>query len=274
MKSFSEMFPDSANTLRVKHHRLFILKSKFLRILYHFKAPSDLIDNSKLITGSMPVIINNFNRLSTLEQLINWLETLTIPTSIVILDNGSTYRPLLDFYNELDAPNIQIIRLKNSNGWMRILPMSSIFKKFEKYVVTDADLIPYKDTPVDILEKMSNMLDKYPKVNHVGPSLEIEDIPLHYPLRNDVLEWESKFWIERNCPESFKAGVDTTMGMYRKSSLVTRMSPALRLDRPYRLKHVDWYLDPEDISEEHQYYIDHCSAISTWNTKLKRALSS
>lgn len=272
MRSFGEMFPDSTDTLRAKHYRVFILKTKLLRYYYSLKAPSHLIDKSRLTPGSIPVLINNFNRLKTLKLMIKWLESLSTPVSILIIDNASTYGPLLDYYKDLNFGNIQVIKFEENNELRKILPMSMALKNFDKYVVTDADLIPYEDTPKDIFERMSAILDSNPHINHVGPSLEINDIPDHYPLKEDVLEWESQFWSNRNCNFSFKAEVDTTMGMYRKSSLVTKMTPALRLDRPYTLKHVDWYLNASEIDDEHRYYLDHCTSVSTWNTKLKRAL--
>jgi hypothetical protein len=112
-------------------------------------------------------------------------------------------------------------------------------------------------------------LDRYPHLNHVGASLEIKDIPDSYPFYNEVKLWEGRYWQERLGVEGYKACIDTTFAMYRKSSAVYKLYPAMRLDRPYTLKHVDWYADPKNISEEYRYYLDHCSTISTWNTKFK-----
>ena len=272
MKSFGEMFPKSAHTFRARHKRLFLWNTKLLRLYYKLRAPTHLIDQSKLIKGSYPVIINNFNRLNTLRQLIHWLNELPTSFSILILDNASTYKPLLTYYESLESDNIQVIQFSKNNELRKLLPMSLALNQFDKYIVTDADLLPYPSTPDNLFEKMAQFLDDNPNINHVGPSLEIRDIPDFYPLRQDVMEWESQYWQNRHCSRSFKAEVDTTMGMYRRSSLVTKMNSALRLDRPYTLKHVDWYLNPEKISEEHQFYLENCTAVSTWNTKLKHAL--
>src|SRR5690606_18912997 len=197
------------------------------------------------------------------------------PISILILDNGSTYEPLLKYYASLESKddNIQIIRFTHNNELRKILPMSMALRRFDKYVVTDAYLIPYQNTPNDIFQNMSDLLDKHPEIKHLGPSLEINDIPSCYPLKEDVLQWESQFWLQKYCSQTYKAEVDTTMGMYRRGSLVTKMNPALRLDRPYTLKHVDWYINPIAMSEEHKFYLKHCTAVSTWNTKLKSHFS-
>src|SRR5690606_6941213 len=49
------------------------------------------IDHTKIKEGSIPILLNNFNRLESLKELISWLMTLETPTSIIILDNKSTY---------------------------------------------------------------------------------------------------------------------------------------------------------------------------------------
>src|SRR5690606_9421537 len=149
--------------------RFFILKTSLLKYYYSLRAPSYLINKDKLIKGTIPVIINNFNRLESLKVLLEWLANLTTPISILILDNGSTYEPLLKYYASLESKddNIQIIRFTHNNELRKILPMSMALRRFDKYVVTDADLIPYPNTPNDIFQKMSDLLDKHPEINHL-----------------------------------------------------------------------------------------------------------
>lgn len=223
--------------------------------------------------GTIPIIINNFNRYNSLKVLLNWIMNLDTPTSILIIDNNSSFLPLLQYYEALDQlPNTQVIHSTKNLGLKRILPVSMALRGFDKYIVSDADLVPYPDTPMDILEKMSQVLDENPEINHVGASLEIKDIPSYYPFQREVLQWEGKYWKNRSGKETFIAPVDTTFGMYRRSSLVTNISNSLRLDRPYTLKHVDWYVNPRNLTEEQRFYIDRCSCLSTWNTKLKNHL--
>ncbi len=259
----------SNHLFREKHRRLYDLKIKLEKFYYSVFPPKGLIDFTKLKKKSIPVIINNFNRLNSLKLQIEWLLNLNPATSIIIVDNGSTYPKLTDFYSDLDHPYIQVIRLNKNLGINSLLPISMALKNFDKYIVTDADLIPYDNTPDDILEKMIRILDYYPEINHVGTSLEIDDIPDHYPLKSRVIDWEQKFWNKEFTPDSYFAPVDTTLGMYRKTSLVTTLKPALRLKRPYTLKHVDWYIDIDNLSEEQLYLINDCSECSSWNTRIK-----
>lgn len=196
-------------------------------------------------------------------------------TSIIIIDNASTLPDLLSYYDEISSsPNVQMIRLKKNEGINQILKVSMALGQFNNYIVSDADLIPYEHTPADIIDKMEEILNTYPNINHVGASLEINDLPNHYPLKHKVIDWEKKYWNEKLTPELFIAPVDTTFSMYRKSSLVTALAPSLRLNRPYTFRHVDWYLNPDNLSSEENMIIQCCSDCSTWNTLLRNIIQN
>ena len=64
----------------------------------------------------VPIFINNYNRLTTLTQLIDALVSRGY-TNITILDNQSTYPPLLDYYKT--TPH-KVHRYKK-NYWFKIL---------------------------------------------------------------------------------------------------------------------------------------------------------
>jgi len=68
------------------------------------------IDHSKIPNGAMPIMINNFNRLELLKKQVNWLLTLKDPVAIIIVDNKSTLPPLLEYYEHLSHPNVQVIK--------------------------------------------------------------------------------------------------------------------------------------------------------------------
>ena len=58
-----------------------------------------LPSNKKSIFDT-PIIINNYNRLEYLKDLIAWLESAGMK-KIYIIDNLSTYPPLLEFYKKI-----------------------------------------------------------------------------------------------------------------------------------------------------------------------------
>ena len=232
-----------------------------------------MIDPRKLLPDTVPVVINNFNRLDSLRIQIDWLCGLDEPVSIIILDNASTYPPLRRYYRTLRGrPNIQVVFLGYNSGLEGISDVADELRDCPCYVVTDPDLVPYASTPSDILARMRAVLQNHEALNHVGASMEIDDIPDVYPMKAEVVEWESRYWPPQARAVDdvgYAAWVDTTFGMYRGTSDVTRIEPALRLARPYTLRHVDWYADPTRLSDEQRYYQKTCRDIGSWTTRLR-----
>ncbi len=232
------------------------------------------LDYSKIPEGSMPVMINNFNRLDLLKKQVDWLLTLDDPIAIIIVDNKSTLPPLLEYYEQLNHPYVQVVKL-NYNSWRNGVKYLGKHRlsAFEKFIITDVDLLPYSNTPKDLISYLSSLLDRYPTYNHIGTSLEINDLPDHNPLKPLVLKFENNFWpplaktVDGNL---FVSAIDTTFAMYRSSSDILSVHGALRTNRPYTLKHVDWYLNPENFSPEYQYYLESCKPCATWAQQSKK----
>jgi hypothetical protein len=234
-----------------------------------------MVDPGKITPGTIPVVINNFNRFESLKQETEWVLSLEGGTSVIILDNNSTYGPLLDYYKSLrDHEAVQIVRLGYNSGLEGLEDMQKELSQFPYFVITDPDLIPYKDTPTDILIRMKEVLDRHEAYNHVGASIETDDIPDHYPLKQQVVDWEARYW----SPDApvvaegvFEAWVDSTFGMYRSTSGVRQIDHALRLDRPYRMKHVDWYMDPDHLTEEQSHYLKLSTRVASWSDKFLKS---
>ena len=236
-----------------------------------------IIDNNKIIKNSIPVLINNHNRLLSLQAQINWLNSLNDNLSIIVVDNKSNYIPLIEYYKTLTpVKNCQVIYL-NHNSWLRgINYIAKQLTEFPKLIITDADLIPYPDTPNDTIRHLSALLDKYPDYNHIGFSLEINDIPDYYPLKTNVIKHESQFWppmAKALDDDVVVAAVHSTFAMYRNSSVFSLREPALRTQRPYTMKHVDWYINPDNISKEYLHYVKYCQPIASWSQELKATVN-
>ncbi len=75
----------------------------------------------------IPIIINNFNRLDSVKQLIGSLEKRGY-FNIFIIDNKSTYPPLLEFYKNC---RYKVFMLDENIG-MNALWGSGLIKKFNK----------------------------------------------------------------------------------------------------------------------------------------------
>jgi len=232
-----------------------------------------VLDESKILPDTIPVLINNFNRFTSLRFQIEWLISLEDKVSIIIVDNNSDYQPLLEYYKSLKYHNVQVAYLGINSCLIGIGYLLKKLKKTEKYVVTDSDLLPYTETPTNIISHLKKLLDKYPDYNHVGPSLEINDIPQSNPLREKIINHESQYWspfAKKINEEVLVAPIDSTFAMYRRTSNFFLRYPALRTDRPYTLKHLDWYLNKENPTDEMTYYMKTCKPVATWATEAKR----
>lgn len=221
----------------------------------------------------VPLIINNFNRLDILKEQLKWLEQLDGISSIFITDNKSDYSPLLEFYESLsNHQRIQVVHLGH-NSWRKGAAelATQLLRTHRFVIVTDPDLLPYETTPTNLVQRLKELAITYPAYNHVGVSLEIEDLPDHNPLRESIYFHESKFWKVplQNDDRAFIAPIDTTFALYKQGSIIEQLAPALRTNRPYTLKHVDWYQNPNIRNAEYNHYIRSARIFATWATEMK-----
>ena len=102
----------------------------------------------------IPIIINSFNRLTTLRRLIASLEQRGL-TNIHILDNCSTYPPLLEWY-ATDGRRYDIIRLPKNLGFKALWKHRPTRKRFcgDYYIYTDPDLELDPACPADVVARM------------------------------------------------------------------------------------------------------------------------
>ena len=84
------------NTIKSLYYRVV----SFLYYLIELISPPEIVDYKEI-----PIIINNFNRLDTLQKLIASLEIRGY-RNIYIIDNLSTYPPLLDYYKSCVIPGL------------------------------------------------------------------------------------------------------------------------------------------------------------------------
>lgn len=205
---------------------------------------------------SIPIFLISFNRLSYIKSMINCFEKLG-KRNIIIVDNASTYPPLLEYYNTLPY---KIIRLKKNFGY-RAFWECSVFEEYRKnfYIVSDPDIEPIKECPCDFIEKFFNILYKYPFVRKVGFSLKIDDLPTNGVFYKDVIKWEKKFYKTFFKEDNvYYANIDTTFALYVPDQLVVSgFRDAFRTAFPYQARHTPWYKDSSEVTDEDRYYAAH-----------------
>jgi hypothetical protein len=223
---------------------------------------------------SIPIIIISFNQLFYLKQLVVFLKKHNYK-NIVIIDNNSTYQPLLEYFDKIES-TVTIHRLKQNYGHLVFWKVKELYEKYSKgyYVVTDADINPIPECPEDFLLYFKTILDKDLKITKAGFSLKIDDIPDTNINKDKVLKWESRFW--RNCTidGNFVAGIDTTFELYRTNYIHNENSflKGCRTKYPYTAKHGGWHINTNNLTEEQKFYFENCNESSAWRVDNRGAL--
>lgn len=209
-----------------------------------------------------PIIINNFNRVKSLRGLLKWLEDAGY-NNIHIIDNASTYPPLLDYYDQINFPVYKCQNLgahalwKNSELWNKI--------KWGLYVYTDSDVVPMDSCPSNFVEQAVLYFQRFPSIQKIGLSLEINDLPDSYAKKTDVLAWEGQYWQKKIDSFLFDAAVDTTFAVYKPFAKGGWWIKSGRLDRPYTASHTPWYENSQSLTDEERFYRHSViKGVSTW----------
>ncbi len=214
----------------------------------------------------VPIFIISYNRYTALKKLIDKLLSFNL-TRIIILDNNSTYEPLLQYYSELKE--IDIIRNKENFGHLilRELYKDKRFKtKYnlnkENFIYTDSDILPIDECLKDFVNIFNLILKKYP-VEKVGFSLKIDDFPETFKMKNTLISWESQFWKNKIFDKNlnlnlYKAPIDTTFALRRAGTFPGWSESCYRTGFPYMARHLPWYVDSENLSSEDIFYINSC----------------
>ena len=112
----------------------------------------------------------------------------------------------------------------------------------------------------------------------VGPMLRIDDIPDYYP-RKKLAIWSHtrQFWDPsiQKYQISFNGNVylfivcktDTTFQLCSFKNIPTCFphEDSIRFFSPYSARHLDWYIDPNNLTPCQKYYQETTTDISHWN---------
>lgn len=215
--------------------------------------------------ANIPVFIICFERVNDLSLLVKKLEKLGLK-KIVFIDNNSSYPPLINY---LSSTPYQVIELGRNVGHTSPWSLGVIRSLAPKdyYIVTDPDVLPTDECIMaNPVERMIAVHKKYRYYFKVGLSLKINDLPDHYPLKKEVIQWESQFWIDSLEDGVFAASVDTTFALYKPATYTYLLGPSIRLGDPFSARHMPWYSNPSDSTEEDSFYKNRAnSEVTSWN---------
>ena len=212
---------------------------------------------------NIPVFIISRDRLKPLLLLIKWLEKAK-QKNIFIVDNASTYPPLVRYLSQTPHTVLKL----NENMGPKSPWISGIVKKHANenfYIVTDPDVIPTNECPLDAINYFYKLANKYPQYNSVGFGLKIDDIPVHYKFHEEVKIWERQYYSSEVEHLVYEAKIDTTFALYRPNSKHSVKLPAIRTGGAYTAQHLPWYSDSLNLTDEEMYYKNNSIAsVTTW----------
>lgn len=217
----------------------------------------------------IPIFINSYNRLTVLKSLVDWLLEAGC-RNIYILDNDSTYTPLLDYYGVLERTlsHVHVIRLGKNWGY-KALWQSGVLESLgieTPYVYTDSDVVPCEECPKDFLSRLLDILKRYPLLKKVGLGLKTDDIT--YFEADKTRDMERRFYLHEMEPEVYFGAVDTTMALYRNYRHYNIYVSA-RTTGALMVRHMPWYYDYNNLPEDERYYMEHANKSASFVQRLK-----
>lgn len=217
----------------------------------------------------IPVIINNCNLLTWTRAMIERIYRYNDVGEVIIIDNGSTYQPLLEWYETNPCRIIRTANVGHKAPWITG-EVKELTKDHEYYVVTDPDL-DLSGTPDDTLQYLQEKLveSELPKL---GLMLDLQAV------KPDMLYHRYLHWYERGRRMSSpiindvmtRLTVDTTFAIYPAACQQYFVGGGSVMP-PYQAKHMPWLYTRETIKEdpEYQYYLDHASPSASIKNFLK-----
>ncbi len=216
----------------------------------------------------IPIVINNYNRLTSTTLLIESLEKRGYH-NIIIIDNNSTYPPLLEYYKRCPYRVIRLDRNIGSNALWNISLYREIRNDF--FVYSDSDVVPVEECPDDFLLVFLSILKKHKLAQKVGFSLKIDDLPESNLMKQSIIAFEGHFFTDHR-REGFlcRAPIATTFALYRpygQRKHANNHIEMYRTDFPYMARHLPWYQDTLNPDPEERYYLENLGHSTWWTTR-------
>jgi len=214
----------------------------------------------------IPVIINNRNFLTWPKAMVERIKEYDGVGEIIIVDNDSTYPPLLEWY----ATNPCRIERLNDNLGMGAPWVSEVVKKLNGalYVLTDPDM-GLEDTPDDTLLYLFDKLNSL-QLDKVGLGLDWQIVEKKSPYYERLNVYEKNRWSNSPVIDGVytEVQIDTTFALYNVDHYFIGGGSTTF---PYVARHYPWEFSIEEArnSEEFMYYMDNATSASSYKTLIK-----
>lgn len=211
----------------------------------------------------IPIVILNKDRLPPLIDLVNSLQKRNY-NNIIIIDNESTYEPLLEWYAQTNVEvfrnNVPETMYDNSSLYTLIKLKHPRFADINKghYIYTDSDVVPVDENPENFIEDMIEVCDEF-NLHKVGLGIKIDDLPDNDSWNTQTaIDIESKFLLNK-IPHSkfdlYRAPVDTSFAVYAPNSQPLWGDNSIRMGGNHMARHYPFYYDLNNLPPDELHYI-------------------
>lgn len=215
----------------------------------------------------IPIVINNFNRLTTTKRLVEDLYQMGY-RNIHVLDNNSTYPPLLEWYEFIGEFTFCRVEKLCENLEQLAIYNSGYINKFEELpwvAYTDSDIELSPTTPKEFISLLIEKAEKY-GYTKAGLALRYDDLPDN-DYANHYRNWEQRYWQKELEKDVYDAHIDTTFCIIKPGFPFDYK--ALRVAGDLTALHKPWYVDFSHLDEEEKYYLQHSKDWSTYKRFYK-----
>jgi len=197
-----------------------------------------------LPSKKIPIVTIGYNNLFFMRNFINQLKRFDNP--IIILDNKSTFEPMLEYYEEIKrelGSKIEIRLLNKNYGSNVTVQLKHTLPNV--FILSDCDLQLNPRMPKNVSDILLNLSNKY-KTFKVGLALNIADKDQFLDCKNytggqSIYDWEKKYWlnpIKDSKYELYSALIDTTFSLVNYNY---ESGNHIRIAGDFTAKHLPWY---------------------------------
>jgi len=215
----------------------------------------------KYMPTKIPIVVIVYNQLYFIKNFINQLKKYDNP--IIILDNNSSYGPLLEYYKELKnqlGTRIDIHILEENYG----IGATEVIKDIlpDVYILSDPDLELNPRMPYNFSEILYNLSNKY-QASKLCLALDISEKDKFvgckkYEKTSTIYNWEKQFW-ERPIADSqyelYDSPIDGATTFFLKNRNIDEKRQ-IRIAGDFTAKHLPWYKNylKTHVSEEELHF--------------------
>ena len=235
----------------------------------HFQNQNAMVHHSADpdLKARIPVYVPCFNNPTYLEMMVDQLIGLGFG-NVVVVDNGSTFPPMLSYFERLPE-SVSLIRLRQNRGPRDLFTDPTNYAQLPDYFcLTDPDLQFNPDLPANFLDDLIEATETY-RIGKAGFGLQISDhenmLQRKFPIGSQeycIWEWEEQFWKTplsrtRSGDQIYRAEIDTTFAVYNKryfDPTYPDCLKAVRIADRLTCRHLPWYRDNLLTPDEEDYY--------------------